>query len=277
MRDLSFAPVENSQPRVLTAAQIESYNEHGYLKPFRIFDEQQARANREYFDWLLDEVSKAGDGRDQYSINGYHTQCAKLWDIVTEPRILDTVQDLLGANFVCWGTHFFAKLPHDAKAVPFHQDASYWPLNPACTVTVWLAIDDADKENAAMMFIPGTHRRGHLKWRNASTPAVLNQEIENVEQFGEPVYDELKAGEMSLHADMLAHGSMPNPSNRRRCGLTIRYCPTSVSAGESGWNRDAILCRGKDETGHWVHNARPHGENTDPRSWQREATALAAG
>ena len=39
-------------------------------------------------------------------------------------------------------------MPHDGKAVAWHQDASYWPLSPSKTVTVWLAIDDADVDNA---------------------------------------------------------------------------------------------------------------------------------
>ena len=113
------------------------------------------------------------------------------------------------------------------------------------TVTVWLAIDDADAENSAMEFIPGTHRLGHLKFNQAAGPAVLNQEIENATQYGEPVVDELKAGEISLHADMLAHGSPPNRSDRRRGGLTIRYCPTTVRS-TAGWNTNSIIVRGSD-------------------------------
>lgn len=276
-RDFSFLPARNAAPEVLSPAQIEAYNRDGYIKPFRIFDDAQARANREYFDWLLQEVGNADDGRDQYSINGYHTQCAGIWDIATNPNIVRHLADILGENFVCWGSHFFCKLPHDPKTVPWHQDASYWPLSPARTVTVWLAIDDADEENSAMMFLPGTHRVGHLKWREATRDAVLAQEIEDIEEFGAPVFDELRAGEMSLHADMLAHGSTPNISNRRRCGLTLRYCPMSVSTGESGWNQDSIWCRGKDEVQHWANNPRPDGENIDPKKWPQAATAIAAG
>ena len=275
-RDLSFAPIQNNAPGVLTASQIEAYNRDGYIQPLRVFNDAQTQANRDYFDWLLAQVA-SGEGRDQYSINGYHTHCAGIWDLATNPGIVAHVADLLGENFVCWGSHFFCKLPHDPKTVPWHQDASYWPLSPSRTVTVWLAIDDADEENSAMMFLPGTHRVGHLKWREATSDAVLGQEIENIEQFGAPVFDELKAGEFSLHADMLAHGSTPNNSDRRRCGLTLRYCPMSVSTGESGWNRDSTWCKGEDTSSHWANNPRPDGENTDPQKWATMATALAAG
>ena len=266
-RDLSFEPVVNDSPGVLTPEQIAFYNEHGYLKPFRIFDGYEADKNRQYFDFLLDEVRRQNDGRDQYAINGFHARCRGLYDIATDPRILDLVQDLVGPNFVAWGTHYFCKLAHDTKAVPWHQDASYWPLTPARTVTVWLAIDDADRENSAMKFLPGTHKMGHLEWKQTERDAVLGQEIEGVERFGEPVYDELKAGEISVHADMLAHGSEPNESDRRRCGLTIRYCPVSVRTVKGGaFNQNSILCRGSDPSGHWANVDRPEGEDLSPRN-----------
>ncbi|BCM88328.1 hypothetical protein IAD21_00159 [Abditibacteriota bacterium] len=273
-KDLSFQPIENPNPRHLTPEQIDFYNREGYLKPFRVFDDLQTIANRAYFDWLLAKITAMRDGRNAYAINGFHTKAQSIWDIVTHPPILDYVEDLLGPNFVCWGTHFFCKLAGDPAAVPMHQDASYWPFDHSRTVTVWLAIDDADIENAAMQFIPRTHTRGALPWKQTQRAAVLNQEIENIQALGEPVYDELRAGEMSLHADMLAHGSDPNSSNRRRCGLTIRYCPVEVRAlnddpvEKRGWNRKAILVRGQDPSGHWSNYSRPVGEDFSPMEWQ---------
>lgn len=271
-RNLSFNPVHNSHPDCLTPEQIEAYNEYGYIRPLRIFNLEESKRHCEYFNGLLDKISRLNDGRDSYSINGYQTRCRGLYDIVTDPRILDYVQDLLGTDFVCWGAHFFCKMPHDPKAVPWHQDASYWPFDKSNTVTVWLAVDDADEENAAMQFIPGTHQLGHLKFNEAEGPAVLDQEIENAAQYGDPVVDELKAGEISLHADMLAHGSPPNHSDRRRGGLTIRYCPVSVRS-TAGWNKNAIIVRGTDSSGHWSNHPRPQGEDIGGNQLAQEIKA----
>lgn len=261
-RDLSFQPVVNHSPRRLTPQQIGFYNEFGYVMPLPAYSPSEAEQNRAYFDGLLSKVRQARSDLDSYSINGFHCCCAGLHDIVTNPTLLDHVQDLIGPDIVCWGSHFFCKQPHDPRKVAWHQDASYWPFTPARTVTVWLAIDDADRANAAMMFLPGTHRQGHLKWRHvARDQAVLNQEIENAAQLGQPVYDELKAGQFSLHADMLAHGSEPNTSDRRRCGLTIRYCPPTVKALNPRWTKGAVLCRGSGAGGEWTFNPRPPGED----------------
>ena len=102
------------------------------------------------------------------------------------------VADLLGPSVVAWGSHFFCKMPRDGKTVSWHQDASYWPLTPSKAVTMWLAVDDADRENACMRFIPGTHVLGHLTYKLSETDPsnVLNQTVPDVENYGAPVYDE---------------------------------------------------------------------------------------
>lgn len=267
VRDLSFAPTNNSTPNILTSEQIAHYNREGYIMPLELFDAAEADKWRAYFDRLLEEMHRLKDGRDgNYAINGYHGCCEGIYELITHPKILDYVEDILGPDFVVWGSHFFCKQPHDPKRVPWHQDASYWPFTPARTVTVWLAIDDTDIENSAMKFVPQTHRVGHIEWKAAGEGAVLGQSIEKktLRAYPAPVYDVLKAGQMSLHADMLVHGSDPNQSSRRRCGLTARYCPTSVRSLDDGWRKQSILCRGTDPDNYWAHLPRPHGDNLAP-------------
>ena len=85
---------------------------------------------------------------------------------------------------------------------------------------------------------------------------MLNQTVTDVEKLGEPVNVELKAGEISIHSDLLRHGSEANESSRRRCGLTLRYCPADVRA-ELGWNAKGVIVSGSDESGHWANSPRP--------------------
>ena len=77
-----------------------------------------------------------------------------------------------------------------------------------------------------------------------------------VEQLGAPVDNELQAGEISIHSDLLVHGSEANASSRRRCGLTLRYCPAEVRA-ELGWNAKGVIVSGSDPSGHWGNPPRP--------------------
>lgn len=255
-RELRFFPVKTMTPGILNRDQIEFFNTNGYLTRLQIFDVQKAIANRKDFDRILDIFRK--QGKDSYAIDRYQDRFSAIYDIATNPLILDYLEDLLGPNIVCWATHYFCKMPGDEKAVSWHQDCSYWPLTPSKTVTVWLAIDDVDRENGCMQIIPGTHLRGHLEWKESDSTEhnVLTQTIPGAEKFGVPVDIQLKPGEISIHSELLVHGSLPNRSKRRRCGLTLRYCPVDVHAYWD-WNKQSIICRGKDSSGHWANVPRP--------------------
>ena len=259
--ELDFRPVENRSPKILTPQQIDQYNELGYVHPFRIFNEAEVERNRAYLEYLLAELKTYNDGRDSYAINCYQGRCEGIYDLATDPRILDLVEDITGPNIVCWATHYFVKQPHDPKSVAWHQDASYWPITPARTVTVWLAIDDATVENSAMQVIPRTHNMGHISWRKTKQDAVLDQEIDVRSEWDEPASLELDAGSVSLHADMIVHGSQPNRSPSRRAGLTLRFCPPEVRPIDPSWATDSIICRGEDPYGHWANTPRPCGNN----------------
>ncbi len=259
-RSLEFVPVDNEAPRCLTPEQIQQYNDDGYIFPLDIFSDNEAQANRDYFDNLMEKAAAAG--HNSYSINGWHQSCAGVHDLVTNERILDYVQDLIGEHLICWGTHYFAKMPGDGKQVSWHQDASYWPLTPSKTVTVWLAIDDVDVENGGMEVLPGSHLHGQISFERSETEEnnVLNQTVLNPLKYGgAPVLFAMQAGQMSLHTDLLLHGSQPNHSQRRRCGLTMRFVPPDVRA-HKGWNR-GVICRGCDDSGHWQETPRPQGES----------------
>jgi len=255
-RELHFFPISNDHPATLTREQVREYNERGYLKPFRAYSDVEIEAIRAEFDRLLEAQISAG--KDSYSISSAHLRHAVAYDIVTNPTIVAHVRDLLGPNVIGWGSHFFCKMPGDGKRVSWHQDAGYWPLTPTKSCTVWLAIDDADRGNGCMRFIPGSHRFGALETAasGADEGNVLNQTVSDAERFGEPVDDELRAGEFSMHADLLLHGSEPNESQRRRCGLTLRYCAADVRA-HLDWNQKGIVVAGEDVSGHWANRSRP--------------------
>jgi ectoine hydroxylase-related dioxygenase (phytanoyl-CoA dioxygenase family) len=255
-RDLHFHSITTENPNVLSPDQIAAFNRDGYLKGIRIFANDEIDAIRAYFDRLL--ASTLAAGGDSYSISTAHLRFGRVYDLLTDPRIVALVKDLLGENVIAWGSHFFCKMPGDGKRVSWHQDSSYWPLTPSKAVTVWLAIDDASVENACMRYIPGSHRFGHLTYTLSEDDDsnVLNQTVVGVESLAEPVDVELLAGEISMHSDLLLHGSEANQSDRRRCGLTLRYCPADVRAG-LGWNAKGVIVSGTDESGHWGNAPRP--------------------
>ncbi len=268
-KDYIFYPTETKSPKFLSSAQIEQFNQHGFISPLPGFAEEEIDKQRQYFDKLLQQLTVAPekgdsqfggvDKRDsvQYSLNCYHTKLRGIWETMYAEPLLRGVRDLLGNDVVAWATHYFCKLPGDGKAVSFHQDASYWDLTPAKTVTVWLALDDTDEENGAMQFLPGSHKVGHIPWKESSEESVLNQQIEDISVFDKPFSNNLKAGEFSLHSSLLVHGSPKNQSPRRRCGLTIRYAPQDVVPLSSNYSKMSYFVSGNITAPHWQDNSPP--------------------
>ena len=200
-------------------------------------------------------------GWSNYDVVNWHKTCRGIWDIVTEPRIIDVVADLLGATVVLRHSHLFAKLAGDPKRVSWHQDASYWPLTPSRVVSAWLAIDDTDIANSATQVIGGSHHHAQPTFRDSTTTEnnVLVQTVDNAADYGDPpVAVEMRAGPISLHSDWILHGSEPNRSNRRH-GPAMRYLSADVRACND-WNADSIWCRGTDAGGNWANHPRPDGE-----------------
>lgn len=270
-RDLRFRPVQNDRPTRLSPDQIETFNHQGFLSPVPVLSRREADELRKYMDWLVDEVVSADDRRNSYSINNYHTVCQGLHDLVVNPTVVDYATDILGQNAVCWSTHAFCKLPGDGMEVPLHQDANYWPFTPTDSVTVWLAIDDVDDENAAMHFVPGSHREGAMDHDELPLDGsvVLNRRVAGHDGYRDHCVNELQAGWASLHTDLLLHGSKANTSQRRRCAIAIRFVASEVRAvaGGEGWIRGAVHVGDGDPSGYWPNVERPSGE--DPAKLSR--------
>lgn len=255
-RDIRFFPTENDAPQSLRPREIEAWNRDGYLAPLDVYDAETISEIRSYFDELL--AAAFAEGRDSYSISTAHLKHRRVWDMLCDERIVGYVRDLLGEDVVGWGSHFFCKMPHDGKRVDWHQDCSYWPLTPTRAVTVWLAIDDSDLDNGGMEVFTGSHRFGLIEFEEseAASGNVLDQTVKNPEQYGTRTHTPLKAGQISVHSDLLLHGSAPNDSDRRRCGLTLRYCPADVTA-YLGWEKKGVVVSGVADPERWPGAERP--------------------
>ena len=236
---------------MLTEAQKRNFQEKGYLLGLpRVFDEAQVAEMNAGFEELKKLLRSGETPKD---IREWHEESRFLYDLGTNPVILDCVEDLLGPDFFLWASNFFAKAPRTKETVGWHQDAFYWPMQPQHSLTVWIAFRESDEGNGAMRVVPGTHRAGILKHaRSTSTDSVLTLELEQGsfrDDASVPLV--LKAGEIEIHDDKLVHGSPANPSDRPRVGLTFRYSRTDVRNDLSvNPNFKAYLMRGVDTFRH---------------------------
>ena len=245
----------------LTAQQVKDYEAEGYITSIQISDETEALKFRREFDAL-----EAEHGRDKCALGlvDWHFDHQFISDLATHAKILDCIESLIGPNLMLLATHFFCKYgPDERKFVAWHQDVTYWGLAPPEAITAWYAIDDSNRENGCMRVIPNTHTAvlDHGKSEQAGNLLSINQEVPVTEAAEKRAVDLiLRAGEISIHHGALIHGSLPNRSTRRRCGLTLRYIPTYVKQIEKNSMRTSwqpMLLRGEDRERHFEEQPRP--------------------
>jgi ectoine hydroxylase-related dioxygenase (phytanoyl-CoA dioxygenase family) len=234
----------------LSEAAIAHYRDHGYYAPIRVMSEVQAAALRKQLE--AHEVMQGGPLKGTMRHKS-HLLFTWLDGLIRLPPILDAVESLIGPNILCWSTSFFIKEARDPGYVSWHQDSTYWGLDPADIVTAWVALSESTAENGALRVIPDTHKLDQVAHRDtfaADNLLTRGQEIAVDVDDKSAAMLPLQPGEMSLHHVRLIHGSDPNPSTKRRIGFAIRYLPTHVRQ-VVGTRDSATLVRGIDSYGHF--------------------------
>jgi len=231
------------------------YDREGFVLFPHVLDEELIGEATDHVAWLM---AKHPELRPEQLHHGL-VQNDPFWvRLVSDERLLDIAEQFIGPNVALFASHYICKPPFTGQPVLWHQDGNYWPLDPMEVVTLWLAIDESLPENGCMRAIPGTHKlelKEHVP--NSDVESVLTTEIpaESVDE-SKAVDFVLPKGGVSVHHPNVIHGSNANTSPRRRCGLTIRYIPTStrVTKPESG---ALFLLRGEAVPGLNVYLPKP--------------------
>ena len=84
-------------PKILTEAQVQSFQRDGFLSPVRAMSAKRARHYRERFESLEARVADIKKMKTKS-----HLLCPWVLDIAEDPYILDIFEDLIGPNLRCW-------------------------------------------------------------------------------------------------------------------------------------------------------------------------------
>ena len=145
-------------------------------------------------------------------------------DVLWSPAFLVPASQLLGGPVRFWHDQLFCKPAHHGGVVAWHQDYSYWTrTEPMSHLTCWIALDDSDRDNGCLYYVPGSHR-----WKLLPVTGLTGNmdEIMTVltpeqKQAFLPVPIELKRGQCTFHHPLMVHGSYANRSGRPRRATLI--------------------------------------------------------
>ena len=258
--------------KLLSPEAVAQYNRDGFYFPVPVLTTDEAAEYRARLESHERKTGKPLQGNWRHKTHLLFTWADQL---VRHPKILDAVEDVIGPDILCWTTNFFIKEASNPGFVSWHQDATYWGLEPDDVITAWVAFTDATPENGYMHFLPGSHRTEqlpHVDTFHKDNLLSRGQEIAVEVDKSKGVGVALKAGEMSLHHIKLVHGSEPNRTNDRRIGLAIRYIPTYVR--QTKVRDSAMLVRGTDKFHHFDTEPRPQ-QDLDEKALAAHADSVA--
>ena len=249
-------------PKILSAEQADNYQRDGFIGPLRVMSEADAASYRLRFE----AYEKANGGWYEFS-KGQKLHLLQTWaaELVTHPRILDAVEDTLGPDIMCWGSSLFVKDPNTDSFVSWHQDSTYWGLSKPSVVTAWVALSPATLESGCMKMMPGTHTWDQIPHDDTLSKENLltrGQEIAVEVDESQSVALPLQPGEISIHHIRTVHASHPNKSSDHRIGYAIRYISPDV-AQVNAPKDSALLCRGEDNHGNFIHEKLPQADMDD--------------
>ena len=234
----------------------EEYDKKGYVIARNVIDPKLAAEMLDHIRWL-------GEKHPDVRPESYHHNLLVgdpfVHRLVGDERLLDVAEQFIGPNIALFAAHYIAKSPHKGRAVQWHQDGSYWPLEPMEVTTLWVAGSDSKIRNGCMRVLPGTQNNRLLKHNELvdldTDKYVLGVGIHPNEINDTNAVDlELEAGDVSIHNPLIIHGSNANTSDQWRVGLTLRYIPTTTRVNKN--NHANILLRGKADVEN-MYSARP--------------------
>ncbi|MBI76680.1 MAG: phytanoyl-CoA dioxygenase [Rhodospirillaceae bacterium] len=260
--------------KILTKSQVDQYKNEGFISPIRIMSEEDALSLRREI-----EAFEASQGKP---IHGTQKTKAFLrfpwaYDLVVNQKILDVVEDLIGPNILCYQHGLWFKEPESGSYVSWHQDATYYGMDPWELLSAWVALTPVDEVSGCIQVIPGSHKDGSfpVEYTERSETNLLASGQNTLYNFdkGDAVSMHLKPGEMSIHHVCLVHSSKPNNGADRRMGLSAGYVPTHVQQ-TTKLKATAMLVRGEDFFGNFLPDEKPPVAFDDPDTIERQEKAV---
>jgi hypothetical protein len=240
---------------VLSPSEVTRYERDGYLSPFTVLSPGQVAEYRRRYEeleqGLASELATHPPAQVQL-LSETHAFLPWAYELATAEPVLDAVEDVLGPDLLLWHSRWFTKRPGDGTFITWHQDGTYWALEPPKVCTAWIALSRSDDETGCMRIVPGTHHAGQLPHHDTHDPRnalTRGQEIAVDVDEQEAVSLVLDPGQMSLHHIGVVHGSGENRSTDARIGFAVRFVATKVRQNVE--HSFAILVRGEDHYGHF--------------------------
>ncbi len=223
---------------MLTASEIESYHEDGYLKVEQLFtpeetEELGSEMDRIINEWGEEQIGWKGPWRSRYLVDeeqqttkavfmhNPHFYSATWGRVIFHPRLVGAVQDFIGQDVQWHHTVLHGKPPEKGTPFPMHQDYPFYPHDGLDFVDCLVHLDDAPLESGALRVVEGSHKNGPLEHIRGPDTAPHLPTDKYHPDFIPSVSIPAKAGDVIFFSYCLIHWSGVNRTDEWR--RTVRF------------------------------------------------------
>ena len=261
---------------MISARDLDDYRELGFIRPQPLLSTEEAERYRRACEASC--IRERHDSGRRQADNRVKPYLLFPWaaELVRHPALLDRIEAVIGPDILVFHTTVWIKEAETPAFTPWHQDATYFGLEPFEHITAWIALTPSTREMGCVRVLPGSHREGQLQHRDRADPRVMlsrGQTAARDIDEAAAVDLEMAPGEVSFHHTLALHRSGPNRSRRRRIGIGISYIPAHVRH-VSPVRLTASLVRGRDRHGHFDPEPRPEADGA-PAALAAHADSLA--
>lgn len=151
----------------------EQFDSQGFVGPFDLLSPEEAKAiSAEAWDTTATQKWAM-----QFRA---HEQIPTLRRLVLSPVILNIASALLGPEVIFWGGRYLANVGRPrakSSPTPWHQELDFARVlgcgTAAIGVQLYLALDEANRDNGTMQVLPGSHRDPALDVNSIYDESVL--------------------------------------------------------------------------------------------------------
>lgn len=230
--------------RVLSADEVQSWHDDGFLIKRRVFDRQEVETLSQEA-WALAHRADLIDKhnlRCRFQMRHDNSDC--LWEtfdpvidigevcrkFAYDPRIFDILADLYGEPAQLFKDKLIFKQP-GTVGYRMHQDWIGWPGFPRSFLTVLVPIDATTEANGCTEVFPGHHHSGPLTAEDGDYHDLPPDSVD----VSRGVRLILEPGDIAIFGGFTPHRSAPNLSDDWRRQLYLSYNADS----DGGELRDA--------------------------------------
>jgi len=123
----------------------------------------------------------------------------------------------------------FIKTGEDGQPTPYHQDYPHWPFDRSGAFTIWIALTDMSPDMGTLQFMTGSHCEGPLgRYSHKAGDDMVNANPYLRKKYKLQGGRAMRAGDATVHVDLMIHGANGNSTGRDRAAYTLRYMPKDV-------------------------------------------------